>query len=56
MKIKVLCKVIQIGPVHGKTGEVIEVPDDLGEALCKGGKNARAEEVKSTDSAKAKSK
>lgn len=43
MKIKVLCKIICTHGVYGTTGQIIEVPDAIGAALCKGGKKAKAE-------------
>jgi hypothetical protein len=33
MNIEVLCKIISHAPSYGKTGDVIEVPDAIGEAL-----------------------
>ncbi len=44
MKIRVLCNVIQHGPIYGKKGSVLDVPDEVGAALCKGTK-PHAEQV-----------
>lgn len=35
MNIEVLCKVISFAPAYGQKGDIIEVPDAIGEALVK---------------------
>ena len=49
MKIEILCKVFQHGNIYAKKGDIVLVPDSVGEAICKAQK---AQEVPDEPKAK----